>query len=167
MELVWQIVLAIVLCTALLAVTCSLMVAPWYVLLAALGIVLVVSQQWMTELRRETPEAAISELKEISAILKENSAIAQTNAPTRPTQSTSNASEDSHTTHLIYRGVDYIPSQTPKPSPPPPSGHLIYRGVDYVPSHTEEPPLAAPASGHLIYRGVDYVLSQDREEHSV
>jgi hypothetical protein len=137
MELVWLIVLAIVLCTALLAITCGLMLAPWYVLLAALGMVLVVSQQWMAELRRDTPETTISEIKK-------NSAIAQTTSSAKPTQTGAMASllESSHPTHLIYRGVDYIPSRNTAS-------------------------LATPPSGHLIYRGADYVLSQDREEHSV
>lgn len=133
MELVWLIVQAIVLCTALLAVTCGLLFAPWYVLLAALGMVLVVSQQLITELRRDPPKLAISEVNG-------NSAIDQTNSPTRPTQAPSTVSllADAHATHLIYRGVDYVPSQTPEPSTASPSGHLIYRGVDYVMGQTNE-----------------------------
>ncbi len=140
MELVWLIVQALLFCTALLAVTCSLMFAPWYILLMALGIVLIVIQQLMAKLSQDASELALP-------LNQGNAAIAQPNTPTKPAPpETMKPSADPQPTYLIYRGVDYVPSPTVKPSP--------------------TTPRSTPLSTHLVYRGVDYVLSQDREEPS-
>lgn len=109
MELVWLIVQALVLCAALLAVTCGLMFAPWYVLLAALGIVLFGIQKLMAALKGDISEP-------VPLGIQENSTIAQ---PTSPTEIAHPASMEQllptpHSTHLIYRGIDYILSHDDK-----------------------------------------------------
>lgn len=103
MELVWLIVQALVFCTVLLAVISGLVFAPWYALLAALGIVLIVIQQSMSKLRRDASEPAIPRFQE-------NPAIARTNSSTKTAQtaSTKPILVTPHSTHLIYRGTDYI-----------------------------------------------------------
>jgi hypothetical protein len=105
MELVWLIVQASVLCAALLAVACGLMFAPWYVLLVALGIVLVMIRKLMPELPREGSEPTVP-------VTQANFTIAQANFPVEPTQASSieRSLATPHSTHLIYRGIDYIVS---------------------------------------------------------
>ncbi|UIE37285.1 hypothetical protein [Leptodesmis sichuanensis] len=104
MELVWLIVQASVLCAALLAVTCGLMFAPWYVLLVALGLVLATIHKLMPELTKEGLEPTVP-------VSQANSPIARANFPIEPTQTSSERSlATPHSTHLIYRGIDYIVS---------------------------------------------------------
>ncbi len=112
MELVWLIVQALVFCTALLAVISGLVFAPWYALLATLGIVLVVIQQSMSRLRRDALDPAIPSFRE-------NSAIAQTISPTGTVQTVSAEPwlATPHATHLIYRGTDYILSHNSEERP--------------------------------------------------
>lgn len=109
MELVWLIVQALVLCAALLAVTCGLMFAPWYVLLAALGIVLFGIQKLMAALKENPSEP-------VPSGSQKNSTIAQPPSPTEVVQPAAieQLLPTSHSTHLIYRGIDYILSQDGK-----------------------------------------------------
>jgi hypothetical protein len=105
MELVWLIVQATVLCTAFLAVTCSLVWAPWYLLLTMLGIVLVSIRHFMPDLNRAIPQGN-------GAIAAQSGGVGQFSTLDDQSDSVGNSMPSTpHTTHLIYRGVDYVLSQ--------------------------------------------------------
>ncbi len=81
------------------------MFAPWYVLLVALGLVLATIHKLMPELTKEGSEPTVP-------VSQANSPIARANFPVEPTQTSSieRSLTTPHSTHLIYRGIDYIVS---------------------------------------------------------
>jgi hypothetical protein len=108
MELVWLIVQASVLCIALLAVTCGLIWAPWYLLLAVLGIVLVSIHHFMPDVTRAVPKVDGAIALRHSAIASHGSLDGHFHPPSKEAALTTFPATHLPETHLIYRGVDYV-----------------------------------------------------------